>query len=181
MILPDVNVLIYAFRADSPRHAVYKKWLNGIVLGDERFGMSPLALSAVCRITTDSRIFTKPSTLDEAFAYADNLLSQPHCEIVEPGERHGPIFRDLCVKTGTRGPRMSDAWFAALAIEHGCTFVTFDRDYARFPGLSWQVPGGPARAFSRKVDTGFRQKTRQTKESRARFRLEEEGTCSSRA
>ena len=54
--------------------------------------------------------------------------------------RHWTIFRDLCVKTGTRGPRVSDAWFAALAIEHGCTWITFDRDYARFDGLEWREP-----------------------------------------
>ncbi len=60
--------------------------------------------------------------------------------MVTPGERHWPIFRDLCLKTGTRGPRVSDAWFAALAIEHGCTWITFDRDYARFPGLDWRAP-----------------------------------------
>jgi len=142
MILADVNVLITAFRADALRHDVSKAWLDGVIRGDARFGMSPLALSAVVRITTNTRAFAQPSTLDEAFAYADNLLSQPHCEIVEPGERHWPIFRALCLETGTRGPRVSDAWFAALAIERGCTFVTFDRDYARFPGLAWRMPEG---------------------------------------
>jgi predicted nucleic acid-binding protein len=59
---------------------------------------------------------------------------------VEPGERHWAIFRDLCVKSKTRGPRITDAWFAALAIEHGCTWITFDRDYARFDGLEWREP-----------------------------------------
>jgi predicted nucleic acid-binding protein len=44
------------------------------------------------------------------------------------------------MKSGTRGPRVSDAWFAALAIEHGCTWITFDRDYARFDGLQWREP-----------------------------------------
>lgn len=140
MILPDVNVLIYAFRPDDPHHAVCKAWLDRIVLADARFGISPLALSAVVRVTTNSRTFAVPSTPAQAFAYCDNLLSQPHCETVEPGERHWMIFRELCVATGTRGPRVSDAWFAALAIEHGCTFITFDRDYARFPGLEWRTP-----------------------------------------
>jgi toxin-antitoxin system PIN domain toxin len=140
MILPDVNVLIYAFRADSIRHAVCKRWLDRIVMGDTRFGISPLALSAVARVTTNQRVFAAPSTLEEAFAFCDNLLGQPHCEIVEPGDRHWAIFRDVCMKSGTRGPRVSDAWFAALAIEHGCTWITFDRDYARFDGLQWREP-----------------------------------------
>jgi hypothetical protein len=140
MVLADVNVLIYAFRADSPYHETCKRWLDDIVLGDARFGVSPLALSAVVRVTTNQRSFANPSTLERAFAYCDNLLTQPHCEIVEPGERHWAIFRDLCVKSGTRGPRVTDAWFAALAIEHGCTWITYDRDYARFDGLEWREP-----------------------------------------
>jgi toxin-antitoxin system PIN domain toxin len=140
MILPDVNVLIYAFRPDSPHHAASRKWLDGVVRGDARFGISPLALSAVVRVTTNPRTFAEPSTLPDAFGYCEDLLGQPHCEIVAPGERHWAIFRDLCVRTGTRGPRVSDAWFAALAIEHGCTWITFDRDYARFDGLEWREP-----------------------------------------
>ena len=102
--------------------------------------MSPLALSAVARITTNPRIFEQPSPIDEVLAYCDDLLGQPHCEAVEPGKRHWAIFKRLCIETGTRGPRITDAWFAALAIEHGCTWITCDRDYARFPELDWQVP-----------------------------------------
>jgi toxin-antitoxin system PIN domain toxin len=141
MILPDVNVLVYAFRSDDPHHAASKLWLDGVVLGETRFGISRLALSAVVRITTNPRAFPQPSSHADAFGFCDDLLGQPHCETVEPGERHWTIFRDLCVATGTRGPRVSDAWYAALAIEHGCTFVTFDRDYARFPGLRSKEPG----------------------------------------
>jgi len=140
MVLPDVNVLIYAFRADSRHHAVCKRWLDGLILGDAQFGISPLTLSAVARITTNPRAFAQPSPLNEAFAYCDNLLGQPHCEIVIPGERHWRIFRELCLRADTRGPRISDAWFAALAIERGCTWITFDRDYARFDGLAWEEP-----------------------------------------
>ncbi len=140
MILADVNVLIYAFRKDLAQHAVCKPWLDSIVAGDAQFGMSPLALSAVARITTNPRIFQHPSPTKEAIAFCDNLLNQPHCEIVQPGERHWTIFTRLCIETGIRGPRIADAWFAALAIERACTWVTYDRDYARFPELNWQEP-----------------------------------------
>ena len=142
MILPDVNVLIYAFRSDSPHHSICKFWLDSVVAGDTRFGISPLALSAVIRITTQPKAFAQPSPTAEAFAYCDNLLGQPHCNVVEPGERHWSIFRRLCTETDTRGPRVTDAWFAALAIEHGCTWITYDRDFARFPGLDWRLPEG---------------------------------------
>lgn len=140
MILADVNVLIYAFRADTPRHAVCKPWLDAVVKSDVRFGISPLALSAVARITTNPKFFPEPSPIAEAFAFCDNLLNQPHCEVVEPGERHWAIFERLCLQADIRGSRMTDAWFAALAIEHGCTWITCDRDFARFPELDWREP-----------------------------------------
>jgi uncharacterized protein len=140
VILADVNVLIYAFRKDTAQHAICKSWLDNVVSGDAQFGISPLALSAVARIATDPRIFKHASAVQEVFVYCDNLLNQPNCEIVLPGERHWKIFKRLCIETGTRGSRISDAWFAALAIEHACTWVTYDRDYARFPGLDWQEP-----------------------------------------
>jgi uncharacterized protein len=140
VILPDVNVLIYAFRADSARHSVCKPWLDGIVLGDAQFGISPLALSAVVRIATNPRVFKQPSSVDEVFAFCDNLLGQPHCEPVRPGPRHWSIFTRVCREADVRGPPISDAWFAALAIEHGCSWITYDRDYARFPRLEWREP-----------------------------------------
>ena len=140
MILPDVNVLIYAFRRDVAQHAICRPWLERLVESDTRFGVSPLALAAVVRITTNPRVFRTPSSIDEAFAFCDNLLGQPHCQIVDPGERHFDIFRRLCIETETRGSRVTDAWFAALAIEWGCDWITLDRDYARFPGLTWHAP-----------------------------------------
>jgi len=143
MILPDVNILIYAFRKDVSQHALCRAWLTGVVMSDTRFGLSPSVLSAVVRITTNPRAFLEPSTIQEAFAFCGNLLAQPHCQVVEPGERHWDIFKRLCIATETRGSRLADAWFAALAIEWGCEWVTLDRDFARFPKLKWQVPQAP--------------------------------------
>ena len=140
MTLADANVLIYAFRSDSPYHDVCKAWLTAVATGDAQFGVSPLALSALVRITTNRRAFQQPSALGDAFGFCGDLLTQPHCAIVSPGERHWAIFQRLCLETDTRGRRVTDAWFAALAIEHGCTWVSYDRDFARFPGLDWRPP-----------------------------------------
>jgi toxin-antitoxin system PIN domain toxin len=140
VILADVNVLVYAFRKDTAQHRICKPWLDSIIAGDAQFGLSPLVLSAVTRITTNPKIFRQPSLTEEAFAYCDNLMSQPNCELLRPGDRHWGIFKRLCIETGTRGPRVTDAWFAALAIEHACTWITYDRDYARFPDLDWREP-----------------------------------------
>ena len=140
MTLADVNVLIYAYRRESDRHETCKTWLDSVVLGQAEFAVSPLVLSAVARILTNPRAYSPSNTLEQAFAFCDNLLGQPHCVIVEPGNRNWSIFKDICRDARVRGPMMSDAWFAALAIEHGCTWITCDRDYARFPGLDWRAP-----------------------------------------
>lgn len=142
MILPDVNVLVYAFRDETPQHSMCRTWLRRIVFENEPFGVSPLVLGAVVRISTDHRIYKNPSTPEDAVGFCEDLIEQPHCRIVEPGDRHWAIFKQLCIETNTRGSRVTDAWYAALAIESGCEWITFDRDYARFPGLKWRVPAG---------------------------------------
>lgn len=150
MILPDVNVLIYAFRRDAAEHALCNAWLTEKVAGDARFGLSPLALGALVRVTTNQRSYHNPSTLAEAFVFCDYLLGQPNCQIVEPGDRHWGIFQRLCMDTATRGPKVTDAWYAALAIEWGCEWVTMDCDFARFPGLKWSMPGAASSAIGRR-------------------------------
>ncbi len=141
MILPDVNVLIYAFRSDCAHHRLVRPWFDRVMLADAAFGVSRLVLSALVRVTTNRKTFPMPSGLDEAFGFCSDITQQPHCRLVEPGERHWAIFERLCRETETSGARVTDAWFAALAIEHGCEWVTLDRDYARFRGLRWSVPG----------------------------------------
>lgn len=139
MILPDVNPLIYALRKDDPDHEISRAWLETVIVGDARFALSRMTLSAVVRITTNRRSYPVASTLEEAFGFCDDLMAQPHCHLIEPGERHWDIFRRLCVETGTRGGDTIDAWFAALAIEWGCEWVTFDRDFLKFPGLKCTI------------------------------------------
>ena len=78
MILADVNVLIYAFRQDVPQYAICRPWLNRVILSDARFAVSRLALSTVVRISTDRRIYSTPSTLDQAFGFCEDLLGQPN-------------------------------------------------------------------------------------------------------
>ncbi len=141
MILADVNILVNAFRADAVQHQVCKTWLLSVVNGDSRFGMSPQVLSSVVRIATHPRIFRVPSRTSEALRFCQRLLDAPLCTTVSPQERHWSIFGRLCRETRARGNLVSDAWFAALAIESGCEWITLDGDYRQFPGLRWRVPG----------------------------------------
>jgi len=100
--------------------------------------MSPQVLSSVIRITTNPRLYERPEPLNDVIAFAHALLDQPHCRVVHPGPRQWAIFCELCRRTKATGNLVPDAWFAALAIEHGCEWITDDRDYARFPGLRWR-------------------------------------------
>lgn len=140
MILPDVNVLLYAFRQDSLRHAEYRRWLEEVVNGDEAYGLAPQVLASVIRVSTHPRIYIQPSELEESLEFCRTLMRPETCMVVRPGERHWEIFTSLCGKSLSTGNLIQDAWFAALAIESGCEWITTDRDYARFPGLRWSAP-----------------------------------------
>lgn len=140
MILPDVNVLIYAHRGEVRDHARYRAWLEETVSSDSAFGLSDLVLSWFVRIVTHPRIFNPPSPLSDALDFVDALTEQPNRVPVAPGPNHWAIFRRLVAETGAQGNRIPDAWLAALAIEYGCEWITADRDFARFPGLRWRHP-----------------------------------------
>ena len=140
MILPDVNILVHAFRSDSSDHETCRTWVQGVVNGEARYGMAPQVLCGLVRVTTHPKVFAEPSTLDEAIQFCNILLAQSHCMIIQPAERHWEIFTRLCTDADARGNLVPDAWLAALAIESGCEWITLDRDYARFPGLRWRVP-----------------------------------------
>lgn len=139
MILADVNVLVGALRSDSVHHEVCRNFLEDSLAGPRRFGVSPLALSGMLRIVTNARIFKTADQPATALAFCTLLLEAPNSVTVQPGERHWTIFADLCVRTNARGNLVPDAWFAALAIERHCEWITLDRDFAQFPGLQWRL------------------------------------------
>lgn len=140
MVLPDVNVLVYAHREDTPHHEACRAWLEGVVNGNEAFGLSEIVLSGFIRIATHPKVFARPSTPGEAFAFATELLSSPNRVPVAPGPRHWEIFGKLCRGAGAKGNLVPDAYLAAMAIESGCEWITTDRDFARFKGLRWRHP-----------------------------------------
>ena len=140
MILSDVNVLLYAFRRDSHDHTRYRRWVDDTVNGHAAYGVAPQVLASLVRISTNRRIYVRPSGLAEAFAFCRAVLEPSHCTVVQPGSRHWDIFAGLCDKAHVTGNLVQDAWFAALAIESGCEWITTDRDYGRFPGLRWRAP-----------------------------------------
>lgn len=140
MILPDVNILVYAFRADAPGHIEYRAWLQDLVSADAAYAVCDHVLAGFLRIVTHPRIFHPPAPLDKALGFAKAFRAQPNAVLVAPGARHWEIFTRLCEEVDARGNLIPDAWLAALAIECGADFVTTDRDFARFKGLRWQHP-----------------------------------------
>ena len=140
MRLVDVNVLVYAFRADSPEHAAHRAWIEAMVGSDEAYAVSDQVLAGFLRVVTHPRALRPPTPIEPALAFARAFRDRPNAIPVAPGARHWDIFTRLCTEAGARGNLVPDAWLAALAIESGCEFVTTDRDYARFPGLRWKHP-----------------------------------------
>jgi toxin-antitoxin system PIN domain toxin len=140
VILPDVNVLVYAHREDTPNHSAYRAWLESVISSDQAYGMADLVLGGFLRVVTHPRVFAQPSGLDEALAFVADVRDQPNCVVVQPGPRHWSIFEHLCRTAQVKGNLVPDAYLAALSIESGSEWITTDRDYARFPQLSWRHP-----------------------------------------
>jgi uncharacterized protein len=140
MILCDVNVLVYAHRAEATDHERYAAWLDETLDSDEAYGVSELVLSGFLRIVTHPRITRTPSGVEAALSFADELRQQPNAVTLSPGPRHWDIFARLCRDAGATGNLVPDAYIAALAIEHGAEVISADRDFARFDGLRWRHP-----------------------------------------
>lgn len=140
MILPDVNVLVYAHHRDSVNHDRYRDAWEAIVNSQAPFGMADLVLSGFVRVVTHPKIFDTPLGTDAAFGAATAVRDRPNCVIVSPSERHWGLFLDLCMRTQAKGNLVPDAYLAALAIDSGAEFLTTDRGFARYPGLRWQHP-----------------------------------------
>lgn len=135
MLLPDVNIFLYARRRQSVRHDEYREWLESRLSGPEPFGVSELVLSSFMRIVTNYRVYQEPTSPEAALRFCRTVLAAPAAVPLRPGPRHWEIFSSLCEATKARGNVVPDAYLAALAIEHGAIWVTADTGFARFPGL----------------------------------------------
>jgi toxin-antitoxin system PIN domain toxin len=109
MILTDVNILLNAFRADTPHHQICRSCLEGLLDGPSAFGFSPTVISGFLRIVTHPKVFTQPSPMEEALAFCEALQSAPQAQVLNPGERHWEIFSTLCQQANARGNLVPDA------------------------------------------------------------------------
>lgn len=140
MVLMDVNVLVYAHREDVIDHLAYHNWLESILNGNTRFGFSELVLSGFIRIVTHPKIFETPSSLDQAITFTHQIRSSSQAMCIAPGSKHGSFFLQCMKSINATGNDVPDAYYAALAMEWDCQWVTTDKGFRRFKGLRIKHP-----------------------------------------
>jgi len=135
----DANVLLYAVNRQSIEHKAAHRWLTTALSENEVVGLPWVSLLAFVRLSTSRRIFPSPLSPADALTVVESWLAQPAAVTIEPTTRHLSVLRGLLDQAGTAGNLTTDAHIAALAIEHGATVVTFDRDFERF-GIRVHLP-----------------------------------------
>lgn len=140
MKVVDANVLIYAVNGDAPHHEAARQWLDDALRGPEAVGFTWVVLLAFVRLTTRAGVFPSPLSVADALGVVEQWLRQPGAVVVHPTPRHLDVLAGLLAPMGTAANIVNDAHLAALALEHGAQVVSFDHDFGRFPGLSWQLP-----------------------------------------
>ena len=140
MIVPDVNLLIYAVNGDAPHHAAARDWLERALTDPRPVGLTWIVLLAFLRLTTRPGIFARPMDLEQALGYVDEWLDLPGVRLLTPTASHWGILQGLLRSAGTAGNLSSDAHLAAIAIGHAATLASADHDFRRFEGLDFVNP-----------------------------------------
>ena len=135
MHLLDANILIYAFRSDSPQHAACYGWLTRALAGEEPVATTSVVELALLRISTLPALGRASATPADVFRFLAALRQQSWIVRIEPGDHHLELLQGLCTRLKLRGNDINDAFLAALAIEYDATLVTADKGFSRFPGL----------------------------------------------
>ena len=140
MIVPDINLLLYAYDSDSPFHSKAAAWWQRCLSGTEPVGLAQVVVFGFLRIGTNGRVFRNPMTVIEAAEHVRSWLAQPVVQILEPRADHLAQVLKLLETLGTAGNLVTDAQLAALALEHDAVLHTADADFLRFRGLRWFNP-----------------------------------------
>ena len=140
MILPDANLLLYAYNSSSPYHAKSAAWWSKCLSGSEPVVLCPVVLFGFVRIATSARAFPHPLTIQEASTHVQDWLEQPVVQVLEMELQDIRQALTLLVEAGTGGNLTTDAQIAAMSLRLGAVVHTVDTDYARFPSVRWFNP-----------------------------------------
>jgi toxin-antitoxin system PIN domain toxin len=140
VIVPDVNMLLYAVISGFPHHPRAHAWWEQTVNSNAPVGLTQPALFGFLRISTNARILQAPLAVGEAIDYVREWLAQPNVKLLTPGNDHLDIALGLLQDIGTAGNLTTDVQLAAYAIEHQGEIHSNDTDFARFPNLKWVNP-----------------------------------------
>lgn len=140
MILPDVNLLVYAYNAADPQHLAAKDWWEGCLNGTRPVGLPWVVAAGFIRLMTHPRILREPMAVAQAVGIVQSWLDQPCLLIIEPGKKFPDRFFPFLTALGTAGNLTTDAYLAALAMEHQAEVHSSDTDFLRFEGLRWRNP-----------------------------------------
>ena len=139
MKLPDVNLLLYSVNKRSPNHERASRWLEAAFRESAGVGFAWIVLVGFIRLSTRQNIMPAPLALGDALALVDGWLSHPRAKVINPGQRQADILARLLFAVGSGGNLTNDAHLAAIAMEHGGTVATFDKDFKKFTGLSLEL------------------------------------------
>lgn len=140
MLIPDINLLVYAYNSDAPDHSAAKRWWEDALSGDRAVGLSWLVLLGFMRIMTSRRVLIRPLPVSTAVGHIRSWLAHSPAQVLHPGPRHLEILERLAAESRVTGEHTTDLHLAALAIEHQAELHSNDTDFARFPGLRWFNP-----------------------------------------
>ena len=134
MMLLDVNILVHAHRQDTEKHGEIKAWMESALAQTSGVAVSELVLSGCLRVITHPKVFKEPTPLKQALEFLDDFRVRERVYLLSPGPDYWKIFTELCRDGEVRGNLVPDAYHAALAVEFGCEWITFDRGSAGFLG-----------------------------------------------
>jgi toxin-antitoxin system PIN domain toxin len=140
MIVPDANLLLYAYDEAGPFHSKSKAWWSACLSGSEPVGLCPAVVFAFVRIGTSPRAFSEPLTVDEATGHVEDWLKQPAAQILELDAQDILKSLELLRAAGAAGNLTTDAQIAAIALRYSATVHTADSDFARFADVRWLNP-----------------------------------------
>jgi hypothetical protein len=140
MILPDINLLVYAYSRHAPRHAEARAWWEGLLNGPQSVGIPWAVVCGFVRLMTHPAVLVNPLEPGRALHQVRSWFDRPQVEVLEPGPRHLEILERMLAAAGVAANLTTDAHLAAIAIEHQCELHSTDTDVARFPGLRWRNP-----------------------------------------